>query len=570
VVADAASGVHDALQTTTTAMTPRDRRAFALVWLVYAVFVKAFWFVTDDAYISFRYARHWAEGHGLRYNLGEAVPVEGYSNFLWVALCAVVERLGGDVALWTPLVSFAAGSVLLWLVFRTLRESGVDLRASSLAALSMATFAPYFVWSTSGMETMALALTVFVAFERLLLRGAGPAPVAAGLAGLAAALVRVEGVAWAVLVGLCAAVSWRMSGRVSRGAAASAVVRYLGIVLAGTAAFVLWRHAYHGSWISNTAAAKVGMSGDILYRGFEYVATYVVTFLTPLLIVPAAVHALRPERRAVGLPALVMVLAAYGYAIAVGGDFMSMGRFLVPGIAFGTLLAGWWLGVLHRRSPRTATAAAAAAIVLALLPAADVHVVPEAVRSQLNFRRHWNKYWSEIQYWNVMRVNGARWKRLAFALRERADPDDAVVTPGIGNVGYWSELTIHDMAGLVDREVALRPGGKPTAPGHDKIVPPEFFLDREPEWILPHLVTEGGELMRTREALELARDKLWALGARYSIEQFAPSPSAAEAAGPRPPDSAERALLANLLAPLGPKGRSSGPREFILVLRRAP
>jgi hypothetical protein len=552
VVADASAAAQD-----NAAPASRDRRAFALVWLAYAVLVKAFWFVTDDAFISFRYARHWVEGHGLRYNLGEAVPVEGYSNFLWVALCALVERLGGDVTFWTPLVSFAAGSVLLWLVFRTLRGTGVDRRAASFAALSMGTFAPYFVWSTSGMETMALALCVFAAFERLVLRAGGPAPWAAGAAGLGAALVRVEGAAWAVLVGLCAALSWRMSRR----PAAGPLVRYLGIVLAGTAAFVLWRHAYHGSWISNTAAAKVGMSGALLHRGLEYVGTYVLTFLTPLLLVPAAVHALRAERRAVGLPVVVMALAAYGYAVAVGGDFMALGRFLVPGIAFTTLLLGWWL-----RGARSWILAGSAA--LALLPAADLHLAPESVRAQLNFRRHWNKYWSEIQYWNVMRVNGAKWKRLAFALRERADPDDSVVTPGIGNVGYWSGLTIHDMAGLVDREVALRPAGKPTAPGHDKLVSPMFFLGREPDWILPHLVTEGGELMRTREALERVRDELWAARVKYTVEQFPPSPAAVEAAGPPPPEGAEQALLANLLAPFGPKGRSSGPREFVLVLRR--
>lgn len=40
------------------------------------------WFLTDDAFISFRYARNLVEGHGLVYDLGEYV--EGYSNFLWV------------------------------------------------------------------------------------------------------------------------------------------------------------------------------------------------------------------------------------------------------------------------------------------------------------------------------------------------------------------------------------------------------------------------------------------------------------------------------------------------------
>ncbi len=36
-------------------------------------------FVQDDAFISFRYARHLVEGHGLVWNPGERV--EGYTNF---------------------------------------------------------------------------------------------------------------------------------------------------------------------------------------------------------------------------------------------------------------------------------------------------------------------------------------------------------------------------------------------------------------------------------------------------------------------------------------------------------
>ena len=35
----------------------------------------------DDSFISFRYARHLFEGHGLVFNPGD--PVEGYTNFLW-------------------------------------------------------------------------------------------------------------------------------------------------------------------------------------------------------------------------------------------------------------------------------------------------------------------------------------------------------------------------------------------------------------------------------------------------------------------------------------------------------
>ena len=42
-------------------------------------------FNTDDAYITLRYARHWVEGHGISWNIGEP-RVEGYSNFLFLVI----------------------------------------------------------------------------------------------------------------------------------------------------------------------------------------------------------------------------------------------------------------------------------------------------------------------------------------------------------------------------------------------------------------------------------------------------------------------------------------------------
>src|SRR5687768_10954266 len=50
---------------------------------------------TDDAYISYRYARNWVAGHGLVFNPGD--PVEGYTNLLYVLLMALPMLLSWDV-----------------------------------------------------------------------------------------------------------------------------------------------------------------------------------------------------------------------------------------------------------------------------------------------------------------------------------------------------------------------------------------------------------------------------------------------------------------------------------------
>ena len=76
-----------------------------LAWLIWR-----FDFLVDDAFISFRYARNLALGHGLVFNVGESPPVEGYTNFLWVLMLAAVETLGWDPALWSRALSSSAPS----------------------------------------------------------------------------------------------------------------------------------------------------------------------------------------------------------------------------------------------------------------------------------------------------------------------------------------------------------------------------------------------------------------------------------------------------------------------------
>lgn len=49
---------------------------------------------SDDAYITYRYARNLADGIGPVWNRGE--HVEGYSNFLWMVLLAALRKLSVD------------------------------------------------------------------------------------------------------------------------------------------------------------------------------------------------------------------------------------------------------------------------------------------------------------------------------------------------------------------------------------------------------------------------------------------------------------------------------------------
>ena len=103
------------------------------------VHTRAWRFICDDAYISFRYARNLAEHGTLAYNV--AAPrelIEGYTNFLWVMLLALGSKVGAAPEVLAPVLTqvsvVAALGMVCWLL-RALR-GGWSLAPALLLACS--------------------------------------------------------------------------------------------------------------------------------------------------------------------------------------------------------------------------------------------------------------------------------------------------------------------------------------------------------------------------------------------------------------------------------------------------
>jgi hypothetical protein len=473
---------------------------FVLLWVPYVLLVYRFWFVADDAFIPFRYARNLVLGHGLRYNLGDHPPVEGYSNFLWTMVCAILEFFRMDITFWPPLLSAACGTVLLWLVFDQLRRRlGLNLPITVMASLFLGCFPPFALWSTSGLAVMPLALLIFVTFERLVLRRPVADGIGGGIAGLLLALLRIEGIAWAALILVLALISRRIAGERSlRPFFVFALITGIGYAI-----YFTWRYAYYELPLPSTAYIKLSLDVLLLRRGVNYVLSHVLTFVTPILIVPGSLLALRRKRIAVGLPVAALAWAFPAYSIVVTGDFMAMGRFLVPGLPFNAILFAWIAEDLWRRRalPRAALASAAvAAIFVGLLPGWNIHLIPQGVREEFRFRFGRSAPGSEFEQWQRQVENVADWSTLGRAIksyvtqRNLADPPPSLVMGGIGAVGYYSGLYIYDQHGLVTPEVAWRKVSATQqlhSPGHDKYVTGDYFLKDKPTILFAIVVQEA-------------------------------------------------------------------------------
>lgn len=281
-------------------------------------------FLTDDAYISFRYARNLAEGHGLVFNPGFE-RVEGYTNFLWVLLLAGFRVIGVAPETSAPILSMAA-TVALWavVVFFAVRSSGVRGIPILVAPFLLGVTRSVAVWSTGGLETRLFELLMFAGtlgliVERRRLDGGGSPgrPVAALLLALGT-LTRPDG----LLVSLCAFSAVALQGWRRVRDRLPWLVRSLGFYGAVVGGHLLFRYGYYGQWLPNTYHAKVG--GRTWWEmGARYLESFGLEYAAYLWLPFLAAAIVYHRRRGTLLIPAVFAAAVLPHALwvaSIGGD----------------------------------------------------------------------------------------------------------------------------------------------------------------------------------------------------------------------------------------------------------
>ena len=296
--------------------------------VVFAYNVQQHRFLGDDAFISFRYARHLANGEGLTWNPGERV--EGYTNFLWVVLIAGAMRVGVQPEVVAVTLGIGAGVLVLGgLVVFTARLSslsGLLVLAPTAALASSRTFT---AWCTGGLETMLFTLLVcsgaWVAIEERR-RGARIRVASAVLLG-AAALTRPEGLLFGGVCGV-----WILGNLVWDRRTVGPFLLWVAVFGAITGAHFLWRHEYYGAWVPNTFTAKV--PEPWWGHGVKYLWLFTRAYGLPLFAPVVAVALLKhPDRDRALIGATILIYTTY--VVAVGGDRFEF-RFWIPVLPFCT------------------------------------------------------------------------------------------------------------------------------------------------------------------------------------------------------------------------------------------
>lgn len=447
------------------------------LWIIGVATVVA-WFVRfdqDDAFITYRFARNLAHGHGLVFIPGERV--EGYTNFLWTVLLAIPERLGWPTVGFGQVLGLASFVVAVTLAHhlgrRFLPTRGLRLLALAVLCANM-TFLAY---ATGGMETMTqTALLLGVA--ALLLPAAGGAAegwhrwAGAGVLGAAALLTRLDSVVLVVALVVVAAVSAvRPSDR------QASPRRTLGLVLvaAATALAVLvpwlvWKYQFYGTLTPNTYVAKAGapVTARITY-GLVYLAGFFLSYGVFLLI-PRLRATWRDRARMRALwPAAAICAAWFVYICWVGADFMEF-RFMVPVMPYLAMIGAVVIDPVTRWSRL---------LIASLLVISAAHrwapnpVIPVTSIASLDDA-----------------VQPATQLGLGHDLRRwftSGDPADrpVIATSTLGAISYGSGLRVVDMIGLTEPDIAKH--GLPAAhyyPGHVKIATIEQLRNHDVDLVV--------------------------------------------------------------------------------------
>lgn len=440
---------------------------------LYAHHVARWNFLGDDAFISFRYARHLAEGHGLTWNPGERV--EGYTNFLWVLLLAGGMGLGIDPETLSRGLGIASGSAVLVLVgWFAARRFGARTVLAFLPPALLASNRSFAAWSTGGLETMFFTLLVSAGLIAFLVERERNVTwsFASPLLLAAATLTRPDGALFVLPLGMLFLVDVARGTRSFR-TALLWVAPYALIV----GVHLAWRHAYHGFWVPNTFYAKVpGLRWE---RGLRYLSLFHEDYGI-LWMLPLGVLALALRRDALPWVLSGTIALQVVYLAAVGGDrfefrlLVSVLPALYLWLADGAhLLAGIALrGRLGRWGP-SAAACLLAALLLGMTHAGSVRPEARAERFEV----------ASVEGVAFYGRHRARQGKLLRAwIRRGLLPRDVILaTGGAGAVPYYTDWTTVDYRGLNDIVVAHTPIDRIGQVAHERRAPLAYLRKRRVE-----------------------------------------------------------------------------------------
>ncbi len=423
-------------------------------------------FTQDDAFISLRYAHQLAAGHGFRFNTSDPMPVEGFTNLLWVLLLVVPFKFNLDPIVFMKLAGVVSGALLIYFGAELLERLHFERRWIRIGIWLTAVNATLTSWAVSGLETILFSLFIFLALRSIPRLFSVRDTVFACLAwSMAAVLTRPDGVLVipVVLTGVFFSSGENTSKR------RNMLIYLAGMVIFG-AMYAGWKYSYFGMLLPNTYFAKVNSHVSVrLAGGCRYIFGWLVHGMwVPVGLSLVSVIKKRHDPR-FWIPAL-WILVYLCYILGVGGDFMRCNRFMAPIIAPLLIPALSGLRVLHGFLVREKSGfrpgkqiAFFVLLFVYLLSHALIHYRYFTVFDPSD----------PFQEANQKDTVLAEWMKRTFPHGVR------LALYNIGRLSYYTNFETIDTLGLTDREIAMK------LRRNDKCGIADVIRRRNPDVIIP-------------------------------------------------------------------------------------
>lgn len=375
----------------------------------------------DDVFISVTYARQWLETGSLTWTSGAVV--EGYSNPLWVVLSMVPIALGLDPGLFLQWCSVACTLTLLALASRSWGTSVLGVAMVVLAGI----LDPVSFWAVNGMETMAYAMLLAVAWAFVARREGSAWPAMLLLA--LAALLRPEG-HLQLLAGVLAMI----------GLGRARIARPVAVVFGALGVYHLVRYHHFNAWLPTPLLVK-GLAEHDAWQGLQQLAVDILQWGGVGLVIGSLFEGRRWRYWLALVPFSIQAVVL----VNAGGDWMGHGRLVLPGaVAALAVITGE-----GRYGPRR-PAILGLGLVLALV--AVLYQSPLGSPTQLQ-TRSLDQAWSAWSGWGFV-LDTPFIEDIQY-LAPRIPSGGQVSTGDVGMVSQIPEISVVDQVGLVDRDVAL-------------------------------------------------------------------------------------------------------------------
>jgi hypothetical protein len=435
-------------------------------------------FLSDDALISLRYAQRLLQGHGLTWTDGR--PVEGYSNFLWVLLNAFLGFWGIDLVSASRILGYLCmGGAIAGLFSAYPPRGWRDALPVVMGGGFLVLSAPVAIWTIGGLEQplILLLLTWSIAFGFKIIDEEQPSLFSISLPSLCLGLLLLTRPDSLIFLVTFAGVFFLVRGRNKQALKLTAILLVLPAIL--FFGQFLFRLAYYGDWVPNTAYAKIVLSREHVVLGLRYAFEGLASF-SPFLELGILAGILgifyrHQIKRIVLLAALICSWTVY--LIVIGGDIFPGWRQLIPVIpatAFLLMMGTDWL--LQDRIKNNRTPLPFFAELLAMTAILAVIFAMYFKNQTVNDQNR--STYQGMWVWDGQRVGEMLKKGFG-----KYQPLLAVDTAG--SLPYWSELPSLDMLGLNDYYIARHPpavmGAGPI--GHE-LGNGQYVFDRKPDLIM--------------------------------------------------------------------------------------